>query len=60
MGVMVAHCAKGISFSIFISKVQWVKSVFQGIGTSSTSYIHCEQLQVPVPFTGYTYITVYA
>ena len=59
MGVMVAHCTKVISFCIFICKVQWVKRVFQSIGTSSTSNIHCEQLEVPVSFTGYIYITVY-
>ena len=58
MGVMVAHCAKVISFAIFISKVQCVKSVFQGIGTSSTSKILCEQLEIPVPFTG-LYIYIY-
>ena len=50
MGVMVAHCAKVISFAIFISKVQCVKRVFQGIGTSSTSKILCEQLEIPEKF----------
>ena len=59
MNVMVAQCARVISFSIFISKVRYLKSVFQGIGTSSTSNVHFEQLEVNVPFMGYTYITVY-
>ena len=36
------------------------KKRFSGISTSSTSKLHFEQLEVPVPFTSYTYITVYA
>ena len=56
---MVAQCTKVISFSIFISKVQCLKSIFQGIDTSSTSNIHFKQLEVPAPLTGYIYITVY-
>ena len=59
MHVMVAQCAKVISFSIFVTNVQCLKSVFQGIGTGSTSNIHFEQLEVPVPFTSYTYIALH-
>ena len=59
MGVIGTHCANVIALEILFLKVWCLKSVFQGIGTGSTSNIHFKQLEVPVPFTGYTYVSVY-
>ena len=59
MGVIGAQCANVIALKTLVSKVYCLKSVFQGIGTGSTSNIQFKQSEVPVPFTSYTHISVY-